>query len=140
MVQRYKFESKSQLIPITYYGNCSCFQWFKDTNLKVNHNCLRVLQRKLSLFPMVQRYKFESKSQLDDIIDYDKYCCFQWFKDTNLKVNHNGLLLLVVIMLLFPMVQRYKFESKSQLVQRSICAKSSCFQWFKDTNLKVNHN
>ena len=38
MVQRYKFESKSQ--PVGEYGpeTLSCFQWFKDTNLKVNHN------------------------------------------------------------------------------------------------------
>ena len=34
----------------------SCFQWFKDTNLKANHN---TNQEKISynqLFPMVQRY------------------------------------------------------------------------------------
>ena len=41
---------------------------------------------------------------------------------------------------LFPMVQRYKFESKSQLESPSPSGESSCFQWFKDTNLKVNHN
>ena len=42
--------------------------------------------------------------------------------------------------MLFPMVQRYKFESKSQLVPVICDALSRCFQWFKDTNLKVNHN
>ena len=42
--------------------------------------------------------------------------------------------------LLFPMVQRYKFESKSQLTQQIYEDYLSCFQWFKDTNLKVNHN
>ena len=38
MVQRYKFESKSQLLSIDLYSYQRCFQWFKDTNLKVNHN------------------------------------------------------------------------------------------------------
>ena len=38
MVQRYKFESKSQRVPNDPDIACSCFQWFKDTNLKVNHN------------------------------------------------------------------------------------------------------
>ena len=38
------------------------------------------------------------------------------------------------------MVQRYKFESKSQQYNDMCVAKSGCFQWFKDTNLKVNHN
>ena len=38
---------------------------------------------------MVQRYKFESKSQLVHFLFSNCYRCFQWFKDTNLKVNHN---------------------------------------------------
>ena len=38
------------------------------------------------------------------------------------------------------MVQRYKFESKSQQVEQYVEWFVSCFQWFKDTNLKVNHN
>ena len=38
---------------------------------------------------MVQRYKFESKSQLKLFNEGETEGCFQWFKDTNLKVNHN---------------------------------------------------
>ena len=38
------------------------------------------------------------------------------------------------------MVQRYKFESKSQPGSSGATAATGCFQWFKDTNLKVNHN
>ena len=38
------------------------------------------------------------------------------------------------------MVQRYKFESKSQRILHKVGKFQSCFQWFKDTNLKVNHN
>ena len=38
------------------------------------------------------------------------------------------------------MVQRYKFESKSQPASAYAPQRDSCFQWFKDTNLKVNHN
>ena len=63
---------------------------------------------------MVQRYKFESKSQLIHSVKSLFVCCFQWFKDTNLKVNHNMLCIVKCILTLFPMVQRYKFESKSQ--------------------------
>ena len=33
--------------------------------------------------------------------------CFQWFKDTNLKANHNLETILVYLLVLFPMVQRY---------------------------------
>ena len=89
---------------------------------------------------MVQRYKFESKSQLYHDFATKYNCCFQWFKDTNLKVNHNYKSDFDDFIVLFPMVQRYKFESKSQLAKVVKLVKSSCFQWFKDTNLKVNHN
>ena len=41
---------------------------------------------------------------------------------------------------LFPMVQRYKFESKSQHMADIRNNVSRCFQWFKGTNLKANHN
>ena len=46
------------------------------------------------LFPMVQRYKFESKSQQAREANAHALRCFQWFKDTNLKVNHNGIIFL----------------------------------------------
>ena len=42
----------------------SCFQWFKDTKMKANHNSLAVQ-------PGVELR------------------CFQWFKDTKMKANHN---------------------------------------------------
>ena len=41
---------------------------------------------------------------------------------------------------LFPMVQRYKFESKSQHISEHGMITCGCFQWFKGTNLKANHN
>ena len=34
----------------------SCFQWFKDTNLKANHNPVSTLDGDVPLFSMVQRY------------------------------------------------------------------------------------
>ena len=127
MVQRYKFESKSQQAAGLNPALMSCFQWFKDTNLKVNHNMLMVL-------------KFESKSQHVDGSAILTSGCFQWFKDTNLKVNHNEQEVAAKQRKLFPMVQRYKFESKSQRLVAVKGLLSGCFQWFKDTNLKVNHN
>ena len=166
MVQRYKFESKSQHQCVWGFSLSCCFQWFKDTNLKANHNRgvwntlpqpavsngskIQIWKQITTaraagyvvrgLFPMVQRYKFESKSQHVTCIGYILNCCFQWFKDTNLKANHNKLFVIMLVQKavsngskiqiwkqittkslhslrfskLFPMVQRYKFESKSQ--------------------------
>ena len=34
----------------------NCFQWFKDTKMKANHNIVEVEAVNTPLFPMVQRY------------------------------------------------------------------------------------
>ena len=68
-----------------------CFQWFKGTNLKANHNIYAAVFLSCPLFPMVQRYKFESKSQLVAFCSGFTLRCFQWFKGTNLKANHNSV-------------------------------------------------
>ena len=67
-------------------------------------------------------------------------CCFQWFKDTNSKANHNRNTLIIL-------ETRVVFNGSKILIRKQIttqyviyiCAKS-CFQWFKDTNSKANHN
>ena len=64
-----------------------CFQWFKDTNLKVNHNRMPMFTLALKLFPMVQRYKFESKSQHGLKGSYPKYFLYldaRWYMDKEL--------------------------------------------------------
>ena len=45
-----------KLLKITSKWKLSCFQWFKDTNLKANHNWIVRLYGRYMLFPMVQRY------------------------------------------------------------------------------------
>ena len=45
-----------KLLKITSKWKFSCFQWFKDTNLKANHNETEEVYDFVELFPMVQRY------------------------------------------------------------------------------------
>ena len=45
-----------KLLKITSKWKVSCFQWFKDTNLKANHNDTVMALPSRKLFPMVQRY------------------------------------------------------------------------------------
>ena len=45
-----------KLLKITSKWKFSCFQWFKDTNLKANHNGNGHGFHPVGLFPMVQRY------------------------------------------------------------------------------------
>ena len=75
----------------TYQDNCS--QWFKDTNLKANHNLVMVFLINFLIVPngskiliWKQITTYWSRKEL-------RFNCSQWFKDTNLKANHNFLLL-----------------------------------------------
>ena len=66
--------------------------------------------------------------------------CFQWFKDTNSKANHNNYSTIN-----FPgsvVFNGSKILIRKQIttVQPSGINRKSCFQWFKDTNSKANHN
>ena len=118
----------------------SCIQWFKDTNLKANHN--------LICFGCIKRMVFfivKNKLILKQITTggggyIPIPSCIQWFKDTNLKANHNaGYIMKVSI--------HAVFNGSKILIWKQITTPSllyppyiSCIQWFKDTNLKANHN
>ena len=118
------------------------------------------------LLPVRQRYKNESKSQLPGRYAGDTACCCQYDKDTKMKANHNsfqGISLLQPVVAsttkiqkwkqittvrevdavdgaLLPVRQRYKNESKSQLVRPRVGQCDRCCQYDKDTKMKANHN
>ena len=112
--QRYNFESKSQRMNDFSKEIQGCFRYFKDTILKANHNFRLLILRGSKLFPIFQRYNFESKSQQERTFSFFAQSCFRYFKDTILKANHNTYNVFFSIYWLFPIFQRYNFESKSQ--------------------------
>ena len=67
-------------------------------------------------------------------------CCFQWFKDTKMKANHNGddnMCDLVKVVSSGSKILKWKqITTKTERVD----IERSCFQWFKDTKMKANHN
>ena len=66
--------------------------------------------------------------------------CFRYFKDTILKAIHNAFRLFDNLVVMFPIFQRYNFESNSQRRFRGIFKIKRCFRYFKDTILKAIHN
>ena len=118
------------------------------------------------LYYLIQRYKFESNSQQQEHWGLRQLRCIIWYKDTNLKAIHNtswtepcvGIVVLSdtkiqiwkqfttfrfvsqLQELLYYLIQRYKFESNSQLLTASCTSVSRCIIWYKDTNLKAIHN
>ena len=97
------------------FSSVHCFQWFKDTKMKANHNNRRVAQCRIvtvSNGSKILKWKQITTFRLELFPFVD---CFQWFKDTKMKANHN----------LWPVNAQNAID---------------CFQWFKDTKMKANHN
>ena len=117
------------------------------------------------LYYLIQRYKFESNSQpsvkssstISVVLSDTKIqiwkqfttlplrgckqnSCIIWYKDTNLKAIHNRDSRLVSSSSLYYLIQRYKFESNSQLIDKKLQKRIRCIIWYKDTNLKAIHN
>ena len=117
-----------------------CFQWFKDTNLKANHNGLTL--PRIGTDVVSNGSKILIWKQITTFLELWCYNtrCFQWFKDTNLKANHNFPCRMKQIC---PVVS----NGSKILIWKQITTQlgtsfrfNGCFQWFKDTNLKANHN
>ena len=118
----------------------SCFQWFKDTNLKANHNILEI-----------DAITYQVVSNGSKILIWKQITthrnrltvwagCFQWFKDTNLKANHNKFSLSLKLRSVVSNGSKILIWKQITTYLKVWHKKRSCFQWFKDTNLKANHN
>ena len=143
-----------------------CINQYKNTNLKANHNHLGYFRMTDKLYQPIQKYKFESKSQHKCSGRRRQYCCINQYKNTNLKANHNCwkysnqsfnavstntkiqiwkqittvCVVDQVVDELYQPIQKYKFESKSQLSGTGISTNERCINQYKNTNLKANHN
>ena len=118
----------------------SCFQWFKDTKMKANHNnnWLPIKGTKaVSNGSKILKWK-----QITTLSRpyWSFLCCFQWFKDTKMKANHNVSRLLSIVIRAVSngskILKWKQITTESNLFPRKV----RCFQWFKDTKMKANHN
>ena len=66
--------------------------------------------------------------------------CSQWFKDTNLKANHNNNLPKMKLLKIVPNGSKILIWKQITTCSLWYMSVMYCSQWFKDTNLKANHN
>ena len=165
-IQRYKFESNSQ--PLRN-STKSLSAVSSDTKIQIwKQFTTDVVPSKLhtKLCHPIQRYKFESNSQLNNFQNNKIMGCVIRYKDTNLKAIHNRqgrqrgrwgavssdtkiqiwkqfttrVLEQLQKHLLCHPIQRYKFESNSQQLIACSGSQAGCVIRYKDTNLKAIHN
>ena len=118
----------------------SCFQWFKDTNLKANHNNSGPNVGWLSVVSNGSKILIWKQITTSSPISLLSRSCFQWFKDTNLKANHNIQPYNASNTMVVSNGSKILIWKQITTVERLIFLFFCCFQWFKDTNLKANHN
>ena len=118
------------------------------------------------LFAILQKYEFSSKSQLVSYFVTTSVGCLRYCKSTSFQANHNlwtsscprmvvvcdtakvrvfkqittANVLLALMLLLFAILQKYEFSSKSQPCSNSSTFALSCLRYCKSTSFQANHN
>ena len=139
-MQRYKFESNSQLKFTNNERKNCCLCQCKDTNLKAIHNLRWLPPHRLHV--VYANAKIQIWKQFTTRARCHCYLagCLCQCKDTNLKAIHNTVNSHAIVKQLFMPMQRYKFESNSQPDSISNFTSLCCLCQCKDTNLKAIHN
>ena len=138
--QRYRFSSKSQLVPIYQIKRNVVLDTTKVQIFKQITTLKRITTYREQLFQIPQRYRFSSKSQLILISYIYLLSCFRYHKGTDFQANHNKYPHLSYFNRLFQIPQRYRFSSKSQPIQNARTDTTSCFRYHKGTDFQANHN
>ena len=146
ILQKYEFSSKSQPVELKVLSLRGCLRYCKSTSFQANHNLFSVMALvrpvvcdtakvrvfkqittrqtnavyPLRLFAILQKYEFSSKSQLIPCKAQSIKGCLRYCKSTSFQANHNVDFVLQKYLLLFAILQKYEFSSKSQLLQTLI--------------------
>ena len=115
ILQKYEFSSKSQQGGSHQSGNDGCLRYCKSTSFQANHNycCWCIYSRRV----VCDTAKVRVFKQITTLIE-------------NIKVN----------VLLFAILQKYEFSSKSQPIGLIYNRQKSCLRYCKSTSFQANHN
>ena len=166
ILQKYDFSSKSQHNSINVTLHPVVCDTAKVRFFKQITTFDRGSYRQGSLFVILQKYDFSSKSQHDGFPPFQCGGCLWYCKSTIFQANHNccphaALLLAVVcdtakvrffkqittntnnsglLRRLFVILQKYDFSSKSQLTCARSVLRVCCLWYCKSTIFQANHN
>ena len=101
---------------------------------------MKVQSVSVLLFAILQKYDFSSKSQHYNSNEELVERCLRYCKSTIFQANHNAIGLFNVLFVLFAILQKYDFSSKSQLYYNLFSILKSCLRYCKSTIFQANHN
>ena len=166
ILQKYDFSSKSQRRSLRYAACHGCLWYCKSTIFQANHNKFKSVDVNNSMFVILQKYDFSSKSQPDIQRTYSYIRCLWYCKSTIFQANHNwkswrvqcvadvcdtakvrffkqittALMWAALQQLMFVILQKYDFSSKSQRQVGNYLAQGRCLWYCKSTIFQANHN
>ena len=166
ILQKYEFSSKSQHPAGDAHGaivvcDTAKVRVFKQITTKDGGKASQ-----LTLFAILQKYEFSSKSQQNCTTSRKVICCLRYCKSTSFQANHNNkshkwnfttvvcdtakvrvfkqittdFSFQRIADLLFAILQKYEFSSKSQQITSSSGYSLSCLRYCKSTSFQANHN
>ena len=115
ILQRYYFESESQHVVVLLILSLRCCLSYKDTILKANHSQSRLGSLVVTAVAYPTKILFWKRITAYALVIMFAFSCCLSYKDTILKANHSTRLLQILSIVLLLILQRYYFESESQL-------------------------
>ena len=166
ILQKYEFSSKSQLAALRITLPSCCLRYCKSTSFQANHNHLRMCvpppavvcdtakvrvfkqittsktcrKSTHTLFAILQKYEFSSKSQPSGIIYLMTNCCLRYCKSTSFQANHNrnsGRFKSEPVVCDTAKVRVFKQITTTSAEWASYI---SCLRYCKSTSFQANHN
>ena len=166
ILQKYDFSSKSQLcVSIVLFLPC-CLRYCKSTIFQANHNPMRAspfgssvvcdtakvrffkqitttassTNLGNSLFAILQKYDFSSKSQRIIREPYSPISCLRYCKSTIFQANHNRCCVRWTCATVVCDTAKVRFFKQITTIAQSYHTLNSCLRYCKSTIFQANHN
>ena len=166
ILQKYDFSSKSQRKQKWIDGAAGCLRYCKSTIFQANHNRIYNLPAPILVVCDTAKVRFFKQITTYNMIFWIIPSCLRYCKSTIFQANHNNISLVVLkdwvvcdtakvrffkqitterintalLCLLFAILQKYDFSSKSQPTRCRRWIWRRCLRYCKSTIFQANHN
>ena len=139
ILQKYDFSSKSQLELARTLSWRGCLWYCKSTIFQANHNSPRICRNIREDVCDTAKVRFFKQITTDFSRGFIFLWCLWYCKSTIFQANHNILGANIQIVLMFVILQKYDFSSKSQCLNGLPFGASSCSRYCKSAIFQANH-
>ena len=140
ILQKYDFSSKSQLNENNWICETCCLWYCKSTIFQANHNLPSLPSHDKSAVCDTAKVRFFKQITTIAKDGKAKGGCLWYCKSTIFQANHNCRGFQNRQILLFVILQKYDFSSKSQQERVDQLAAIRCLWYCKSTIFQANHN